>query len=303
MKHLMTLLMVVLIALAVAVGCGAATPADSSKMEVLLSVGAGSSETQRLPIAKITYSVDTVLIEKEVLAEDGTKLAESSHELPQLHAYREDGTEIVTANTTGEERALKVTAAFNEGFAVWRSGDGTMEEMAQEEYALRPDMFRDNGMYYEDQLGVRVYTTEHLVSVEGSSYSYYGGAHPNTVLLAWNFDLDQGMFFNPATIAEDGPAFIAGVTEELVVQAEEDAAESGSEIDGMYWPDYETILADWSNYAVSFDAAGMTVSFSPYELGCYAAGSHRFTLSYAVLEPYLSEYGRTLLALPPAEGG
>ena len=43
--------------------------------------------------------------------------------------------------------------------------------------------------------------------------------------------------------------------------------------------------------------AGMTVTFSPYELGCYAAGTHAFTVSYAFLQPYLSEYGCRLLGL------
>ena len=41
----------------------------------------------------------------------------------------------------------------------------------------------------------------------------------------------------------------------------------------------------------------MTVTFAPYELGCYAAGTHSFTVSYAFLEPYLSEYGCRLLGL------
>ena len=64
-----------------------------------------------------------------------------------------------------------------------------------------------------------------------------------------------------------------------------------------YWEDYQTIAADWSSYAVSFDEDGMTVAFSPYEIACYAAGPQIFKLSYDFLKPYLSDHGLEILEL------
>ena len=62
-----------------------------------------------------------------------------------------------------------------------------------------------------------------------------------------------------------------------------------------YWEDYETIAADWACYAVTFDEAGMTVTFSPYEIAAYAFGPQVFTMSYEFLEPYLSEHAREVM--------
>ena len=65
----------------------------------------------------------------------------------------------------------------------------------------------------------------------------------------------------------------------------------------MFWEDYEDIIADWSSYAVSFDEAGMTVAFSPYELAAYAAAAQVFTLSYLELAPHLNQRGQQVLVL------
>ena len=39
------------------------------------------------------------------------------------------------------------------------------------------------------------------------------------------------------------------------------------------------------------------MAFSPYELAAYAAGPQGFRLSYDLLAPYLSDYGRAMLEL------
>ena len=45
-----------------------------------------------------------------------------------------------------------------------------------------------------------------------------GGAHPNTVLLAWNFDLMTGQFFAPEILAADGQIFLDAVRDEIIRQ-------------------------------------------------------------------------------------
>ena len=47
----------------------------------------------------------------------------------------------------------------------------------------------------------------------------------------------------------------------------------------------------------SFTADGMTVIFSAYELTSYAAGPQEFHFSYADLDGYWSDSGRSVLGL------
>ena len=141
------------------------------------------------------------------------------------------------------------------------------------------------------------YQTDRLVSVAGEYYSYTGGAHPNTVLMAWNFDLKTGAFFVPEQLAGDGEAFSQAVSAEIVRQIGETAAEYDLAAEEVFWENYEEIAAGWSSYAVSFDETGMTVGFSPYELAAYAAGSQVFRLPYDLLAPHLGDYGRAVLGL------
>ena len=46
---------------------------------------------------------------------------------------------------------------------------------------------------------------------------------------------------------------------------------------------------------MSFDDEGMTVTFSPYEIACYAAGTREFRLDRDFLDQYLSAEGLRLL--------
>ena len=50
-----------------------------------------------------------------------------------------------------------------------------------------------------------------------------------------------------------------------------------------------------ADYAVNFDGEGMTVTFAPYEIACYAAGTQEFRLDRDFLGQYLSAEGLRLL--------
>ena len=83
----------------------------------------------------------------------------------------------------------------------------------------------------------------------------------------------------------------------LKAQAAARARENGLAPRKFFWEDYEDTLDNWSSYAVSFDEAGMSVMFSPYELAAYAAGPQVFRIPYEDLAPCLGSRGRTLLGL------
>lgn len=247
------------------------------------------------PAGAAAFSVELERYEETVRAEDGAVLAECSYELPALAVRLEDGQVLESAASEEQARALAAAETFNARFAQWKTNPKTLAEAAKEDQAFRNESGLDP-VAYTDDLSCAVYQSESLISVSGVYYTYTGGAHPNSILMSWNFDLDSGTFFDPSLLEEDGKLKEA-VTEELIRQAEEAALENGLAPEEFFWEDYADILADWSSYAVSFDQEGMTVGFSPYELACYAAGPQVFRLTYDQLRPHLGPHGRTLLGL------
>ena len=248
-----------------------------------------------LPAEVIAFSVEMETYEETVRDEDGAALAECSYELPVLTARLADGSVLETVTTAGQERALAAAETFNGRFAQWKTNPSTLAESAREDRAFRNESGLEP-VAYTDNLSCTVYQTETLVSVSGNYSTYTGGAHPNSILMSWNFDLDAGEFFEPE-ILDEGGDFREYVHLALVKQARETAAAAGMTPKDFYWEDYEDTLAEWSSYAVSFDETGMTVGFSPYELAAYAAGPQVFHLAYETLLPHLGQHGRALLGL------
>ena len=153
-----------------------------------------------------------------------------------------------------------------------------------------------------EELTYTCYRTGSLISIAADYYSYLGGAHPNTVYFSWNFDLDSGIFLAIPELAEDPQAFTLAVADMIEVQAVErfqsDPNYAGLSLSDIYWENYREVMEKWaSDYAVSFDAEGMTIIFSAYELASYAAGPQEFHFSYEQLASYWSESGRTVLGL------
>ena len=249
----------------------------------------------------LTYTVVLKTLEDSAAAADGTTLAVRSYELPEMTVTLPDGTVLTEAASPAETAALERAEAFNSRFRDWAGADGFDEvtAWAEEELAFRTES-GGNWTPYTLELDCSVYQTEQMVCIQAEYYSYTGGAHPNTALLSWNFDLDEGSFFTPVVLAENGGEFLTAVEQELNAQALQTASDANTPPEEYFWPDYAEILRDWANYAVSFDETGMTVAFSPYELACYAAGEQVFHLTYDQILPYLSEHGEKVLGIVQA---
>ena len=250
------------------------------------------------PEQTIRYEADTTLFADTLYAEDGTQLLHYTAHIPYLSAWREDGTEITEAQSPQEEQALAAVQAFHDRFAVWYADEalGETAEAAKEDYRWRQEENMDWYGGYQLELNCSVYQTEHLVSISGVYYANTGGAHPNVYLLGWNFDLANGTFFGAEGLAGH-PELREAVAAELLRQAQKRAEEDGWAPEELFWPEYESILADWPSYAVSFAEGGMTVSFSPYELAPYAVGVQEFFLPYDFLADYLDEPEKVTLGL------
>ena len=292
MKTLITCLLVLLLT-----ACSAAPPAQEP---------VAPPEDEQPPLgtvedvaeAYVRYQVETDVWGDTCITEDGIHLVSYTAEIPVLKAFREDGTEIVSADHPEEEQAVATVEAFNRRFESWYAEEEFLKlaRTAEEDLAW----VEEEGLHwyggYELELSCDIYQTDHLVSVSGVYCSYTGGAHPNTYLLGWTFDLERGVFFGAETLAGQEP-FQTAVSEEIIRQAEVKAMEYDAAPEEFFWPEYETIIGDWPSYAISFDASGMSVAFSPYELAAYAAGPQTFELSYEFLKPYLDEHGLEVLGL------
>ena len=234
----------------------------------------------------IRYVVDTVMHGDTRKTEDDITLFSYAVEVPELTVWREDGTQITVAATLEEEKALEAVQIFHDRFAVWYAEEtlSGMEKTAEEDLAFRQESDIEWLSGYQIELNCSVYQTEKMVSVSAMYYAYTGGAHPNTSFLGWNFDLENGTFFKPEEMVGQKQLQDA-VSEEIIRQAAMRAEQEGMTPEDFFWPEYESIVAEWPNYAVSFDENGMTVAFSPYELAAYAAGAQIFQMPYDWLIP------------------
>ena len=189
--------------------------------------------------APLHFTVETGVWEDAAAAEDGTILAEYSFALPVLSVRREDGTVVETAETETEQKALETAAVFNEKFGKWAAAEefGEIVEGAAEHLELCREWEMDWVGPYTLDLDCTIYQTEQMVSVSSVYYSFTGGAHPNTYLLGWSFDLDTGEFFDAKALS-DGTALQDHVTEDLTCQARCRASEEDMVPEQMFWEDY-----------------------------------------------------------------
>lgn len=292
--------------LALLAGCANAAPGGAASAPGNESLGAmGATSVLSSASETLDFALESERKSDTRVAEDGTTLASYSYELPVLRVMTEDGQILDSAATAAEKAALDVAAAFNSNFADWlESTDfSSVLDWAEEDYARRVKSKADWYNNYEEEFTYTSWRTDRLISIGGAYYSYTGGAHPNSVFLGWNFDLQTGRFLHPAALGEDSEEFQAAVTEEIIRQADARAAENGFESPTeMYWEDYQSIAAQWPDYAVTFSDKGMTVVFSAYGMASYAAGEQTFVLDWDFLEPYLSEDGRLLLNISKDAG-
>lgn len=300
MKRYVALILALLLVLT---GCGAEKSDSEQKLPDEKKESVTEKKPEEKPQVNMTPAEQALRYEAEIVAYEGEETSADKEPLltygfhvPVLSVRREDGTQVTEAGNQKEKEALAKAQTFNTTFEQWTAEadiDGTIAT-AKEHLKLVKEI---EGMWtggYALDLACDVYQTERMVSVSGLYYTYTGGAHPNTYHMGWNFDLETGTFLDVKMLGEDD-GLQKAVAEEILRCAGQ-PQDGWVPIEG-YWEDHETIIADWSSYAVSFNEEGMTVIFSPYELAPYAAGAQEFHFTYEFLEPYLSAEGKLLLGL------
>jgi len=158
-----------------------------------------------------------------------------------------------------EEKYTEFTASRNEI-------SGTGQEM--------PYCFEDTSYtleYCGNYVSITILMNADLGGVHGSYYYY-----------SYIFDMGKSQFVNILDLANDQEGFKTAVAEEILRQINEKGLAEG------YNPDYETTTRAWNEYCVSLGENGLTVTFPPYEIACYAAGQQVFVIDSSIVKSYLA---------------
>lgn len=273
-------------------GCGKNTGAAGETPE----------ETEELPSVTEEAANDEDVSETET---EETVLEEVTVEIGQAKKEEltdEDGTILLTASISsiyvtipGNQEAEE---AVNQFFADAEAsyGDTVAEylDMAREELALREAEEESVDGWNGYELG-REYSVkradDQMISIVEDSYEYTGGAHPNAVRVAYNFDTQTGKRMELEDVASD----LDEIRTETVAYLGNMLPES-EYAEGLF-EDYashlEDILTDSTWYT---DAEGFHVICNEYIITPHAAGILEFVLPYEEVDVVKSEY----LPLPAA---
>lgn len=237
------------------------------------------------------YVVSPMVEERRYSADDGTILAECSYQLVTMTVSNTDELSPDTA-----AQAEKVVENFNERMDERRQDAAAFgEELGNMARGVYEDGHLDYA--YRNETRMSALLQGRIYSIRVSSSGYTGGAHPNSYTDSELFDLDLGRFIDPAQVADDPVAFQTGAAELLL----EKAREQDEEIRSGYYPEYAEVISHWYDGTVLFDSEGMTVVYSPYELGPYAMGTVELKLSYDEIKDLLGPGGLERLGIAESD--
>ena len=158
--------------------------------------------------------------------------------------------------------------------------------MALDNYESSPDYFY--GPYYEEGTA-SVEQVGRLISVDFQDYGYWGGAHGGGSDECWLYNCETLELIDFLDLAKDGDGLKQAVTEEILNQIQE---KNGDE---YMWTDYQSTVADWTEYPHYIHQGSLVVIFGAYTLASYADGDQIFSIPLSDLKPYLSDEGLRLL--------
>lgn len=239
------------------------------------------------------YRFDAVTTAERIEAEDGTILARYSYQILSMSVSN-----LEKLSPEVQEAVERSVENFNKcmGDLLDRSLESG-RELGNSAQELYEDEASFKAFPFYDETSIDSVVTGQIVSVRVDNASYAGGAHPGSYTSSYLFDLSVGQFIDASQIAEDPLAFQTGVAELLVEKAEA----LGEEYTAGYWENYRDIIRTWNEGTVLFSQEGMTVVYSPYELGPYAMGAVELFASYDELAELLGPGGLAHLGVGAEE--
>ena len=258
---------------------GCAAKSEAAKSEAAKSEAAKSETAKSEAEAEETVIEESINIrmeqkKEEYKAEDGTLLLTCSETIPAVE---------ISGN---EEAAATINEYIKNYNETDNSPDVEILEWAEEDYKLRG---KDN--WYEGYVTDRSFTGERtdeaVISFLINSYSYTGGAHPNSVQAGLNFDTKTGRRLTLADIAIDENAARDKITEYILAEVRKREAEE----EGMFFEDYEENIGDILSEDTWYLAEnGMHIIGNEYIISPHAAGILDFVIPYEKADFLKEEY-------------
>lgn len=134
-----------------------------------------------------------------------------------------------------------------------------------------------------DVNGEVLYQSERSVSVQLSTFSYAGGAHPNSFVFLVNFDAESGEVLHLPDLVQDTAA-LREMAELAFREARGLGPEESLSDAGFFWGGPFALP---ENFALTED--GLYLVYNPYEAAAYANGPTDFTISREKLGEVLRE--------------
>ncbi|MBL7979184.1 MAG: DUF3298 and DUF4163 domain-containing protein [Bacteroidetes Order II. Incertae sedis bacterium] len=155
----------------------------------------------------------------------------------------------------------------------------TLQEVAaffKKSFEEQRKEFPDAPYGWEVDVKTEVLQTQPVASISITSYTFTGGAHPNTVTRLLNFN-PQGQYIDPQSHITNTKKF-QSVLESAFRKAREIPEGQPWKEAGLF--DDQLTLPN----EMAFTKEGLKIFYNPYEIMPYAAGPTEFTIPYAQLE-------------------
>ncbi|MBD2752899.1 DUF3298 and DUF4163 domain-containing protein [Spirosoma validum] len=144
--------------------------------------------------------------------------------------------------------------------------------------SVRKDMGHLGGCWELKTTADTVHAGPKTLTVKFDTYAYTGGAHPNSNLSFYTFDLDSGRMLTLADMVTDTTSLL-GVVEKAFRKQQELSPHTNLEEQGYFLRDGHFFLP--ANVGLSME--GLVFYYNPYEIAAYAVGPIQVTVPYAQL--------------------
>lgn len=254
--------------------CRQRVPAEPNPTEPVQTETPGGTEPENPepeePASASEPVVGASTYDKTFYTEDGTKLLSLSYAVPKIE--NAEGNDSLTMINAYYEAQLQAMVDAGRGELL-----ETAEIAAQEGYLILP--------YSEEESFTEEYRSESRIAFLRTRSIYNGGAHPNFVLFADNFDYTTGLRLTAEdvfSVPED--IYRTRILDEILKQIEKNGAEN-------YFEEYREYLPQIFNPDQFYlTEEGIVYYFQPYDIAPYAAGVPSFLIPFSAMEDILEQW-------------
>ena len=232
-------------------------------------------------------------------AETQQLMVDATYDVPRMTVYHPDGRSY-DAKTEAMSPAMQAAQKFNRYFDEWltlqKTNFSEIATAAVTDYAKNNSLWQQPDYHYTDKVTVTFWNNDRIACVTLWASSFTGGAHEISTRSCVTFDMQTGTVITINDMVDDYAALRDAVALDILSQIQD--GKWVKYYDGAaLFEDYEEVIPEWMTRSIFFGDTSMTVVFSVYDIAPYAAGEQAFEVSYALIEPYLNDYGRQMLEI------